>query len=50
LSRSKNCKPRSTRNKRTCACFSRPSSRSAWHAHVAEGLERESLRYQPSHH
>jgi hypothetical protein len=43
LRRFKNCKPSSTRNKRTCACFTKPSSRSARHAHVAEGLDREPM-------
>jgi hypothetical protein len=41
LSRFKNCKPSSTKNEKACAYFSRPSSRSARHAHVANGLERE---------
>jgi hypothetical protein len=41
LSRFKNCKPSSTRNERTCAYFSRPSSGSARRTHVMEELERE---------
>jgi hypothetical protein len=41
LSRFKNCKPSSMRNERTCAYFNRPSSGSAWRAHVAEELKRE---------
>jgi hypothetical protein len=41
LSRFKNCKLSSMRNERTCAYFSKPSSRSVRRAHVAEELERE---------
>jgi hypothetical protein len=41
LSRSRNYKPRSTKNEKTCAYFSKPSSRSTWRTHVAEELERE---------
>jgi hypothetical protein len=41
LSRFKNCNPSSTRNERTCAYFSRPSSGSTRRAHVVEELKRE---------
>jgi hypothetical protein len=41
LSRSRNYKPYSTRNEKTCAYFSKPSSRSTRHTYVAEVLKRE---------
>jgi hypothetical protein len=40
-SKSVNCRTGSTRNEKICAYFSKPSSISARHAHMAEELERE---------
>jgi hypothetical protein len=40
-SKSTNCKTGSMRNKKICAYFSKPSSKSAWHAHTVEELEKE---------
>jgi hypothetical protein len=40
-SKSVSCRIGSTRNEKTYVYYSEPSSKSAWHAHMAEELERE---------
>jgi hypothetical protein len=40
-SKSTNCKTGSTRNEKIYAYFSKPSSKSAWHTHMAVELVKE---------
>jgi hypothetical protein len=40
-SKSVSCRIGSTRNEKTYVYYSEPSSKSAWHAHMVEELERE---------